>query len=205
MPANHWSAHSALDIVGALTEVRVGGAGPDRNPYAPRAPPASGSSPSDPAQDENRSRPKRKWRFGRIVPPRAPPHRGQNRAIMRMSSSASEMPARTILPERHFCGHRRLRGVLAEDGGAGTEIDAVGTISCEGRVPGGRLAGGPLPGGSGSSRSTRRCCTLERGAPAGRFGVFRMIPGFLLECWFSVDGLPCAEGPALHMGGFQQR
>ena len=100
MPANHWSAHSALDIVGALTEVRVGGAGPDRNPYAPRAPPASGSSPSDPAQDENQSRPKRKWRSGRIVPPRAPPHRGQNRAIMRMSSSASEMPARTILPER---------------------------------------------------------------------------------------------------------
>ena len=101
MPANHWSAHSALDIVGALTGVRAGAAGPDRNPYAPRAPPASGSSPSDPAQDENRSRPKRKWRSGRSVPPRTPPHRGQNRAIMRTSSSASEMPARTILPERH--------------------------------------------------------------------------------------------------------
>jgi len=110
MPANHWSAHSALDIVGALTEVRVGGAGPDRNPYAPRAPPASGSSPSDPAQDENRSRPKRKWRSGRIVPPRTPPHRGQNRAIMRMSSSASEMPARTILPERHNAERRTRTG-----------------------------------------------------------------------------------------------
>ena len=126
MPANHWSAHSALDIVGALTEVRVGGAGPDRNPYAPRAPPASGSSPSDPAQDENRSRPKRKWRSGRIVPPRAPPHRGQNRAIMRMSSSASEMPARTILPERHNAERRtRSTGRAGPAGGLSGELGVV--------------------------------------------------------------------------------
>ena len=51
-----------------------------------------------------------------------------------------------------------------------------------------------------SSRSVRVCCTLEDGAPAGRWRVFRMIPRFFLERRFSVDGLPCAEGAALHMG-----
>ena len=45
-----------------------------------------------------------------------------------------------------------------------------------------------------SSRSVRVCCTLEDGAPAGRWRVFRMIPRFFLERRFSVDGLPCAEG-----------
>ena len=34
MPANHWSAHSALDIVGALTEVRAGAAGPVDRPLS---------------------------------------------------------------------------------------------------------------------------------------------------------------------------
>ena len=57
----------------------------------------------------------------------------------------------------------------------------------------------------GSSWSARRCCTLERGAPTGGFRIFRVIPGLSLEPRFSVDGLPCAEGPALHMGGFQRR
>ena len=69
------------------------------------------------------------------------------------------------------------------------------------RAPGGSLPGrtGRLPGRS------RGCCTSKSGAPAGRFGVFRMIPGLLLECWFSAHGLPCAEGPALHMGGSHRR
>ena len=38
---------------------------------------------------------------------------------------------------------------------------------------------------------------------SGVFQVFRVIPGFSLERRFSVDGLPCAEGPALYMGEFQ--
>ena len=38
----------------------------------------------------------------------------------------------------------------------------------------------------------------------GGFRVFRMIPGLSLEPRFSVDGLPCAEEPALHMGESQQ-
>ena len=41
-----------------------------------------------------------KWRSGRIVPPRTRPRRHQNRGIMRKPSSASEVQARTILPER---------------------------------------------------------------------------------------------------------
>ena len=90
---------------------------------------------------------------------------------MRKASGTSDEPGRTILPERHFCGHRRLRGVLAEDGGAGTEIDAVGTISYEGRVPGGRLAGGPLPGGPGSSEGVRSKEWRPPAAP-GRAGFF---------------------------------
>ena len=32
-----------------------------------------------------------------------------------------------------------------------------------------------------------------------------MIPRLLLECQFLVYGLPCAEGPALHMGGSHRR
>ena len=64
------------------------------------------------------------------------------------------------------------------------------------------------------------------GLPLGRVGFFSVragvlhigeerphepIPGFprdsgiFLERRFSADGFPCAEGPALHMGGFQQR
>ena len=42
---------------------------------------------------------------------------------------------------------------------------------------------------------------LLRGS--GVFQVFRVIPGFSLERRFSAEGLPCAEGPALHMGEFQ--
>ena len=40
------------------------------------------------------------WRSGRIVPPRTPPHRRQNRGITRKLPSTSGVPARTILPER---------------------------------------------------------------------------------------------------------
>ena len=42
----------------------------------------------------------------------------------------------------------------------------------------------------GSSRAVRGYCTLEEEGAAGRLWVFRAIPGFLLECRFSVDGLP---------------
>ena len=63
----------------------------------------------------------------------------------------------------------------------------------------------PLPGGSGSSRPVRGCCTLEGASRAGRFGGFLAIPGFLLEHRFPVDELPCAERIPLHMGGFQRR
>ena len=42
-----------------------------------------------------------KRRPGRIVPLRTRPRRRHNRAIMRKSSSASDGPTRTILPERH--------------------------------------------------------------------------------------------------------
>jgi len=42
------------------------------------------------------------WRFGRIVPPRAPSRCRHNRAIARESPGASGVPVRTILPGRRF-------------------------------------------------------------------------------------------------------
>ena len=86
----------------------------------------------------------------------------------------------------------------------------------EGRRRAGRGLPGPIAGmplhltGAGppprsSSRPVRGCCTLEGASRADRFGGFRVIPGFLLERRFLVDGLPCAERAPLHMGGFQRR
>ena len=46
------------------------------------------------------------------------------------------------------------------------------------RTPGGGLAEGPLPGGSGSSRPVRGRCTLEDASRVGQLGVFRVIQGF---------------------------
>ena len=44
---------------------------------------------------------------------------------------------------------------------------------------GGVAAGAVFRRGAwGSSRPVRWCCTLEGGSRAGRFGVFRVIPGF---------------------------
>ena len=71
-----------------------------------------------------------------------------------------------------------------------------GALSCGVRAgPGSRWgpAGGSLPSGSDSSRHVRWCCTSDRGAPAGRLRVFRLIPRLFLECWFPACGLPCAE------------
>ena len=87
------------------------------------------------------------------------------------------------------------------------------------------LLAGSLSGESDSSRSVRGCCWCIWRSTSGeaffsvRAGVLHIgeerphepIPGFprdsgvFLERRFSADGLPCAEGPALHMGGFQQR
>ena len=60
---------------------------------APRAPLESGPPLLGPVRG-------RKWRSGRIVPPRTRPHRCHNCGIMRNLPGASEVPARTILPER---------------------------------------------------------------------------------------------------------
>ena len=94
-----------------------------------------------------------------------------------------------------------------EDGACGPAEDRRRA----GRGLPGPIAGMPLhltgagPPPKSSSRSVRRRCTLEGASRAGRFGVFRAIPGFLLERRFSVGGLPCAERAPLHMGGFQRR
>ena len=47
-----------------------------------------------------RDGPGRRWRSGRIVPPRTRSRRRRNRAITRHSPGVSEVPVRTILPER---------------------------------------------------------------------------------------------------------
>ena len=41
--------------------------------------------------------------------------------------------------------------------------------------------------------------------PHGPIPGFPRDSGVLLECRFSVDGLPCAERTLLHMGGFPRR
>ena len=48
-------------------------------------------------------------------------------------------------------------------------------------------------------------CTLGGIVPVDRFRVFLVIPGFFLEGRFPACRLPCAEGSALHMGGFHRR
>ena len=70
---------------------------PRSNPVRPARPTGLELPAPEPAQGE-------KWRSGRIVPPRTPPHRRQNRAITRKPSSTSEVPTRTILPQRHSRG-----------------------------------------------------------------------------------------------------
>ena len=67
--------------------------GADRVPCASLVPLGSGSPLREPVRGGT-------WRSGRIVPPRTRPRRHQNRGIMRKPSSASEVQARTILPER---------------------------------------------------------------------------------------------------------
>ena len=70
-----------------------------RVPYIPCVPPGSGPVPAEPARGE-------KWRSGRIVLPRTRRSFHENRGITRKSSSASEVPTRTILPERQNRGRR---------------------------------------------------------------------------------------------------
>ena len=65
------------------------------------------------------------WRSGRIVPPRTPPHRRRNRGIMRKSLSASGVPARTILPERHIPPRAGSAGaVFSASSGRATPVEA---------------------------------------------------------------------------------
>ena len=70
---------------------------PRSNPVRPARPTDLEFPAPEPVQGE-------KWRSGRIVPPRTPPHRRRNRAITRKPSSTSEVPTRTILPQRHSRG-----------------------------------------------------------------------------------------------------
>ena len=67
--------------------------GPVRGLTPPRPLPGQEPSPAEPVRGGT-------WRSGRIVPPRTPPHRRQNRGITRKPPSTSGVPARTILPER---------------------------------------------------------------------------------------------------------
>ena len=64
------------------------------------------------------------WRSGRIVPPRTPPHRRRNRGIMRKSLSASGVPARTILPERHIPPRAGSAGAFSASSGRATPVEA---------------------------------------------------------------------------------
>lgn len=103
-----------------VTVVRITAArpGPDRLPRTPRVSPYSPvpGPPPPKVHRPRRAHPRRrlsgslapagpvrggKWRPGRIVPSRTPSHRSQNRAITRKSLDPSEVPTRTILPERH--------------------------------------------------------------------------------------------------------
>ena len=72
-------------------------------------------------------------------------------------------------------------------------------------IPPAATSPSPMMGAAGffSGRS-QGCCTLDRRTPVDRFRIFPAIPRFFLERRFPVDGLPCAEGPALHMGEFQR-
>ena len=85
---------------------RPGRAIPARTHRPARSPPRGTRPGADPAQASpgtgalpRGTRPGGTWRSGRIVPPRTPPHRRQNRGITRKLPSTSGVPARTILPE----------------------------------------------------------------------------------------------------------
>jgi len=73
----------------------------------PRAPPRSDRQP--PGRTGSALPGGRPWRFGRIVPAHPRRARRTNRGIMRKPAGASDGPARTILPERHFCARRPPR------------------------------------------------------------------------------------------------
>ena len=123
-------------------------------------------------------------------------HRG-HAPLRRISFGRRRRPA---TPTR-----RAHRVFLTGDGGVGPGIDVVGAVFPAG-LGRDRVPGGVPPGRVGVFLGRLwRCCTLERGAPAGGFRVFRMIPGFFLEGRFLAGGLPCAGGSALHMGGFHRR
>ena len=96
--------------------------GADRVPCASLVPLGSGSPLREPVRGG-------KWRSGRIVPPRTRPRRHQNRGIMRKPSSASEVQARTILPERQNRDPagppRSISLVEVHRGGAGGARGAV--------------------------------------------------------------------------------
>ena len=77
---------------------------PRSNPVRPARPTGLEFPAPEPVQGE-------KWRSGRIVPPRTPPHRRRNRAITRKPSSTSEVPTRTILPQRHSRGPTNRRSL----------------------------------------------------------------------------------------------
>ena len=125
-------------------------------------------------------------------------------------------PPGQIWSFRHASGSRQDAGAPRGDT-AGGGVGGAPLGSCR-RAPSSRRTGA-LPENAASPVAQRRapsrrvgvflgrsrwCCTLERGATVGGFRVFRMIPGFFLECRFPVGELPCAEGSALHMGGFQR-
>ena len=95
------------------------------------------------------------WRSGRIVPPRTPPHRRRNRGIMRKSPSASGVPARTILPERHLPPPGGLRGSLLRLMGPRDPCGGSGRGDAARPHPE-RPAGGPRRRGPGRRRGGRR-------------------------------------------------
>ena len=98
------------------------------------------------------------WRSGRIVPPRTPPHRRRNRGIMRKSPSASGVPARTILPERHIPPRAGSAGAFSASWGRATPVEAPAAAMLRARTRSARPAApaAAVRGVDGAGKGGRR-------------------------------------------------
>ena len=135
--------------------------------------------------------------------------------IPRLRRGGRRVRGGTILPERHssrFAGPRpRSRPpARARRPGRGPRPPVLAVPGTRTRR-GAPLIAGALPVRGSSHRGDPRR-TADRGVlHIGERHPRRPIPGFpqdsavLASHWSCVDALPCAEGPALHMGGFHQR
>ena len=98
------------------------------------------------------------WCSGRIVSPHTPPHQRHNRGIMRKSPSASGVPARTILPERHIPPRAGSAGAFSASWGRATPVEASAAAMLRARTRSARPAApaAAVRGVDGAGKGGRR-------------------------------------------------